>query len=129
RLEAADLLLVRGAVRRGDRRIRGAARGLPALAGRGAGEGGARYAPLTRRARPAQYGSRSTRLRTLPLAVRGSSSRKSTDRGRSKPPSRGRQKSRISSSVARIPARSATTAFTASPQRGSGTPMTAASAI
>jgi len=74
------------------------------------------YACPTRRDCAVQKGSRTTRRWILPVAVRGNAVTKSTERGRWNPPSLSRQKSTSSCSLARMPARSTTTALTLSPQ-------------
>ena len=77
---------------------------------------------------PSQYGSRSLNFWSLPVAVRVSASRSSTDVGHLKCASRPRQCSRSARSSMVAPGASTTSAFTVSPHFSSGTPMTAASA-
>src|SRR5689334_14768055 len=80
-----------------------------------------------RRPTPSQYGSRSARLSSLPLGVRGSTAAKSTDLGSLKPASRSRAYAISSSSLGPDPAAGTTIALTASPHFWSGTPITATS--
>jgi ABC-type lipoprotein release transport system permease subunit len=89
------------------------------------------------RRRPATRGScgqigsrapaRRTAFWTLPVGVRGSSSRSSKVRGTLNAASRARQCSRSSSADGAAPGIARITACTSSPRTGSGTPMTAAS--
>src|SRR5213078_3016229 len=73
--------------------------------------------------------SRSSRLSTLPVGLRGSSGRNVTLRGRLKSASPARQYSMTSCSASAWPSRTTTNARSDSPHSGSGTPITAASRI
>src|SRR6185295_7281571 len=76
-----------------------------------------RGGPTCRHAR-----SRSSRLRILPVGLRGSSAMNVTRRGRLKSASWARQKSMTSASLTAWPSRTTTNACSVSPHSGSGTP-------
>ena len=75
-----------------------------------------------------QYGTLSRYFWTLPVAVRGSASRNSTEVGHWKTARRSRQKAINAPGSRSTPSRSTTSAFGVSPQRSCGTAITATSA-